>query len=77
MSLGEVSSATNSSNFPSISPHTPMAMNAMVIVVKGHNMHWSKLLVVSLQISHQFSPCTLMIVNIMVIVAKHRNMGWP
>jgi hypothetical protein len=38
MFYGEVPSTTKSSNFPLISPHTPMIMNAMVFVAKGCNM---------------------------------------
>ncbi len=48
MPFGEVSLATNSSNFSLISPHTPMITNAMVVVVKGCNMHTPKLLIMSL-----------------------------
>ncbi len=47
MPFEEVPLATNSSNFPSISPHTPMIANAMV-VVKGCNMCKPKLLIMSL-----------------------------
>jgi len=49
MSSKEVPSITKSSNLPSISPCTPMTTNVMVIVTKGFNMHWPKLLIVSLE----------------------------
>ncbi len=43
MPFGEVPLATNSSNFPSISPHTLVIANAMVIVVKRLQHAYTKI----------------------------------